>query len=128
MSLKIVVCAAGAMGAGIGARLVSRGAEVRTSLKGRGPGSAERARQAGMVAVEDDRALLDGADFVLSVVPPGVALAFAERMKPALAALARKPVFADCNAIAPETMKDLAARLAPTGAAIVDGGIVGPPP
>jgi 3-hydroxyisobutyrate dehydrogenase-like beta-hydroxyacid dehydrogenase len=128
MPLKIVVCAAGAMGAGIGARLVSRGAEVRTSLKGRGPGSAERAKQAGMIAVEDDRALLDGADFVLSVVPPGVALAFAERIKPVLAALPKKPVFADCNAVAPETMKDLAARLAPAGAPVVDGGIIGPPP
>ena len=87
MALKIVVCAAGAMGAGIGARLVSRGAEVRTSLEGRGPGSAERSKAAGMIAIGDDRALLDGADFVLSVVPPGVALAFAERLKPVLAAM-----------------------------------------
>ena len=51
-----------------------------------------------MIAVDDDRALLDGPDFVLSVVPPGVALAFAERLKPVLAAMPTKPVFADCNA------------------------------
>jgi putative dehydrogenase len=128
MGATIVVCAAGAMGAGIGARLVSRGATVRTSLQGRGRGSAERARQAGMIVVEDDRALLDGAEFVLSVVPPGVAVAFAERMAPVLAALPTKPVFADCNAIAPATMKEIERILAPTGAAVVDAGIVGPPP
>jgi putative dehydrogenase len=128
MGTTVVVCAAGAMGAGIGARLVSRDATVRTSLHGRGRGSAERARQAGMVAVEDDRALLDGADFVLSVVPPGVAVAFAERMAPVLTALPRKPVFADCNAVAPATMKEIERILAPTGAAVVDAGIVGPPP
>jgi 3-hydroxyisobutyrate dehydrogenase-like beta-hydroxyacid dehydrogenase len=128
MGATIVVCGAGAMGAGIGARLVSRGATVRTSLQGRGKGSAERARQAGMIAVEDDGALLDGAEFVLSVVPPGVAVAFAERMAPVLAALPTKPVFADCNAIAPATVKEIERILAPTGAAVVDAGIVGPPP
>jgi putative dehydrogenase len=128
MALTIVVIAAGEMGAGIGARLVARGASVRTSLKGRGGASAERARKAGMEPVESDRALLDGADIVLSIVPPGVAMAFAERMAPVLAELPRKPIFADCNAVAPETMHAIAAKIVPSGAPVADVGIIGPPP
>ena len=81
MADTIVVIAAGEMGAGIGKRLTERGARVLTSLKGRGGGSAARAKQAGMIDVEDDDALVAQADFILSVVPPGQALALAERLK-----------------------------------------------
>jgi putative dehydrogenase len=128
VALTVVVIAPGEMGAGIGARLATRGASVRTSLAGRGAASAERARRAGMAPVEDDAALLDGADIVLSIVPPAVALPLAERFAPVLSKLARKPVFADCNAIAPATMRRLAERLAPSGAPVGDIGIIGPPP
>jgi 3-hydroxyisobutyrate dehydrogenase-like beta-hydroxyacid dehydrogenase len=128
VALTIVVIAPGEMGAGIGARLVARGARVRTSLAGRGQASAERARRAGMSPVEDDGALLEGADVVLSIVPPAVALPLAERLAPVLAGMATKPVFADCNAVAPATMRRLAERLAPSGAPIADIGIIGPPP
>ncbi len=73
MTDTIVVIAAGEMGAGIGKRLTERGARVLTSLKGRGGGSAARAKQAGMIDVDNDDALVAEADFVLSVVPPGQA-------------------------------------------------------
>ena len=85
MTDTIVVIAAGEMGAGIGKRLTERGARVLTSLKGRGAGSAARAKQAGMIDVDDDDELVAQADFILSVVPPGQAVALAERLKPALA-------------------------------------------
>jgi 3-hydroxyisobutyrate dehydrogenase-like beta-hydroxyacid dehydrogenase len=126
--LTIVVVAPGEMGAGIGGRLVARGARVRTSLAGRGAASAERARKAGLEPIENDRALLEGADIVLSVVPPAAALPLAERFAPVLAGLAEKPVFADCNAIAPATMARIAGCLAASGAAVVDAAIIGAPP
>src|SRR5215813_4425843 len=75
MTDTIVVIAAGEMGAGIGKRLSERGAHVLTSLKGRGAGSAARAKDAGMTDIADDNELVANADFVLSVVPPGQALA-----------------------------------------------------
>ncbi len=81
MTDTIVVIAAGEMGAGIGKRLTERGARVLTSLKGRGGGSAARARDAGMTDIADDNELVADADFILSVVPPGQALALAERLK-----------------------------------------------
>lgn len=128
MALTIVVVAQGEMGASVGQRLHARGAMVKTSLKSRSEASRARAREAGMVPVEDDLTLVTGADFVLSIVPPGEAKAFAERMAPALAKLDRKPVFADCNALAPATVRDVAAAIEPSGCAFADIGILGAPP
>jgi L-threonate 2-dehydrogenase len=108
--------------------LHSRGATVRTSLKGRSDASRIRAREAGMVPVDDDFALVTGADFVLSIVPPGDAKAFAARMAPVLAQLDRKPIFADCNALAPATVREVAEAVAPSGCAFADMGILGAPP
>ncbi len=124
----IAVIAQGAMGAGVGRRLHEKGAEVRTLLSGRSAASAERARAAGMAAAADARALLDGADFFLAILPPGEALPLAERLAPTLKALARKPVYIDCNAVSPQTALRIAAAVAPSGAQFVDAGIIGGPP
>jgi len=128
MGVVIAVVAQGAMGAGVGARLHERGAEVRTLLAGRSTASAARARKAGMRPVADERALADGADFFLSILPPGEAESLARQMAPALTALAKKPVYVDCNAISPQTAQRVAAIIEPTGAKFVDGGIIGGPP
>lgn len=128
MAPIIVVIAAGEMGAAIGQRLRLRGAEVRTSLKGRSDATITRAKAAGLAAIDDDAALVASADFVLSVMPPGEAKNLAKRLAPVLSAQQRKPVFADCNAVAPETVRDIAAVVAPTGCVFADIGIVGGPP
>jgi putative dehydrogenase len=121
------VIAAGEMGSGIGKRLTERGARVLTSLRGRGPGSVERAREAGMVAV-DDAELAAQASVILSVVPPGQALGLAQRLKPALAKAAHNPLYIDCNAVAPVTAERIGAVLAGTDCQYIDGGIIGGPP
>jgi putative dehydrogenase len=128
MGPTVVVIAMGEMGSGIARRLRERGARIRTSLTGRSSASAARAQAAGAEPFDDDRALLDGADFMLSVVPPGTARELARRLAPALQAVARKPVYVDCNAIAPQTAREVAAILAPTGCPFADGGIIGGPP
>ena len=124
----IGVIAQGTMGSGVGRRLRESGAEVRTLLSGRSPASAERARAAGMIAAADERALLDGADFFLSILPPGEAEPLARRFAPTLAALDRKPVYLDCNAVSPQTAIRIGEIIAATGAHFVDAGIIGGPP
>lgn len=126
MAPVVAVIAAGAMGSGIGRRLHDNGARVLTSLEGRGAATAERARAAGMEAASD--ADIASADIILSIVPPAEAIALAERLAPALTASAHKPVFVDCNAIDTGTMEKVASIIAPTGAACVDGAIIGAPP
>jgi L-threonate 2-dehydrogenase len=128
MSIVTAIMAQGTMGAGVGKRLQESGAEVRTLLGGRSAESAARARDAGMRPMADENALLDGADFFLSILPPDQAENLAARLAPALAALARKPVYVDCNAISPQTAGRVAAIVEPTGAKFVDGGIIGGPP
>jgi 3-hydroxyisobutyrate dehydrogenase-like beta-hydroxyacid dehydrogenase len=78
------------------------------------------------VAGDDD--LIAQSDFILSVVPPGQAVALAERFQAPLTRAARKPIYVDCNAIAPKTAERIGALLATTGARYIDGGIIGGPP
>jgi 3-hydroxyisobutyrate dehydrogenase-like beta-hydroxyacid dehydrogenase len=114
------------MGAAVGRRLTDSGLKVLTSLDGRSPETAERAKAAGMIAAPDDE--IAACDFILSILPPGDALLLAERFVPALTKSNAKPVYVDCNAINPKTVERVAAAIAPSGAPFVDAGIIGPPP
>jgi L-threonate 2-dehydrogenase len=126
MSLVVAVVAPGAMGAAVGGRLMEHGAEVRTSLAGRSQASATRAARFGLHPAGD--AALAEADLFLSIVPPGEALPLAQHMASVLRAAPRKPVYVDCNAVSPETVRRIAAVIAETGCPFVDVGIIGGPP
>ena len=126
MTLTVAIIAPGNMGAGIGQRLTENKVAVLTSLAGRSDASAKRAREAGMHPV-DERALTE-VDFLLSIVPPGDALALATRLAPVLTAANKKPVYVECNAVSPPTMQKIADTIATTGCAFVGAGIIGPPP
>jgi L-threonate 2-dehydrogenase len=128
MTDTIAIIAAGEMGAAVGRRLHERGANVLTSLRGRTGASAMRAERAGMKPIDSDDALIAQTDFFLSIVPPGDALALATRLKPALARAARKPIYVDLNAVAPETAVTIGDVVTASGAHYVDGGIIGGPP
>src|SRR5579864_5039511 len=128
MGIVVAVVAQGSMGAGVGRRLQESGAEVRTLLSGRSTKSAERARAAGMIPAADERALLEGADFFLAILPPSEVENLARRVAPVLSALPKKPIYVDCNAVSPQTASRVAAIIEPTGAKFVDGGIIGGPP
>jgi L-threonate 2-dehydrogenase len=126
MTPTVSIIAPGNMGAGIGRRLNENGVTVLTSLAGRSEESVKRAREAGM-QVAEDRALAE-ADFLMSVIPPGEALALAQRLAPVLAAANRKPIYVECNAVSPATMLKIADVVAATGCRFVGAGIIGPPP
>jgi 3-hydroxyisobutyrate dehydrogenase-like beta-hydroxyacid dehydrogenase len=126
MSVDIAIVAPGMMGSGVARRLVDGGARVTTCLDGRSDATVERARAAGMIAVGRD-ALAD-ADFVLSILPPGDAVALSRTLAPSLGASPRKPVFVDCNAVSPATMGEIAAIVTAAGGRVVDAGIIGAPP
>jgi len=126
MTPIVAIVAPGNMGAGVGARLTENKVTVLTSLAGRSTDSEKRARAAGMQPVAD--AQLTEADFLLSIVPPGEALALAKRLAPVLTAANKKPVYVECNAVSPRTMLDIADVVAATGCSFVGAGIIGPPP
>lgn len=128
MSPVVAIVAPGNMGAAVGRRLTENGVRVLTTLAGRGAASVARAVGAGMTDVALDR--LVEAEIVLSILPPAQALSFAEQMAPLLLAAERKPVFVDCNAVSPETVRRVGAVVAATGAgaSFVDASIIGLPP
>jgi 3-hydroxyisobutyrate dehydrogenase-like beta-hydroxyacid dehydrogenase len=126
MNPVVAVVAPGMMGAAVGKRLVDHGVKVLTSLKGRSAETKARAAAAGMISAGDEE--IAATDFILSILPPGDAIALAQRFAPALTASNSKPVFVDCNAVSPPTVERIAAAIAPTGSPFVDAGIIGPPP
>ena len=126
MTPVVAVIAPGMMGAAVGKRLVDNGLKVLTSLKGRSAETAARAKSAGMQAASDEE--IAATDFILSILPPGDAVALAQRFAPTLTAGNAKPIYVDCNAINPKTVERLVAALAPTGTPYVDVGIIGGPP
>jgi L-threonate 2-dehydrogenase len=126
MNPVVAVIAPGMMGAGVGKRLADNGLKVLTSLKGRSAETVARAKAAGMAAASDEE--IAASDFILSILPPGDALALAERFAPALKASNAKPVYVDCNAINPATVERVAAAIAPTDCPFCDAGIIGSPP
>jgi L-threonate 2-dehydrogenase len=123
---RIALLSPGAMGSAVGARLVGHGLRVITSLDGRSPASVQRAAAAGMAAAPE--AELAGAALILSIVPPGDAEAVVRRLLPHLAAVERKPIFVDANALSPATKRSMAALIESAGCRMVDGSIIGPPP
>jgi 3-hydroxyisobutyrate dehydrogenase-like beta-hydroxyacid dehydrogenase len=115
---RIALLHPGAMGAEVGAALVAVAHEVVWLPAGRSAATRERAEAAGLWAVDD----LSGCDVVLSVVPPGAAVATAS----GIAGVGGLVV--DANAISPATAGEVAGIVAAGGATFVDGGIIGPPP
>jgi putative dehydrogenase len=126
MAPVVAVIAPGMMGAAVGKRLVDNGVKVLTSLQGRSQETASRAKAAGMSVAGDEE--IAGTDFILSILPPGDAVALAARFQAALKASNSKPVYVDCNAINPKTVDRVAAVIAPTDCPFVDSGIIGSPP
>lgn len=124
----IVVIGAGQMGAAVGRRMREAGARVLTTLTGRSAASVNRVKEAGLEAVDDDDRLVAEASVVLSIVPPSQATHVAERFRAPIERSANKPIFAECNAVAPATVRRIAALLAPSGCPFVDAGIIGGPP
>jgi L-threonate 2-dehydrogenase len=125
---RIGLIGAGEMGSGIGGRLASRGVDVRTTLAGRSAASAERVQRAGIGTVEDLTAIARTCALVLSIVPPDQAVGVAEAFAAAYVAGATPAVFVDCNAVAPQTVDEIAAVLEAAGIHFVDAGIIGGPP
>src|SRR5215813_3956153 len=128
MAETVAVIAMGEMGSGVARRLHERGATVITSLAGRSAASAARAQKAGAIPVATDEELTAQADFILSIVPPGDAVALAERLAPSIRKAGRNIIYVDCNAVSPQTAERIGGALKDTGCVYVDAGIIGPPP
>ena len=126
--LRIGLIGAGEMGSGVGGWLAAHGVDVRTTLYGRSAASAERIGRAGIGVVDDLAAVARSCALVLSIVPPDQALGVAESFAAAYAGGAEPPLYVDCNAVAPETVRKIGDVITAAGVRFVDAGIIGGPP
>lgn len=128
MASTVGVVSAGDMGAAIGAALAASGLDAATSLEGRSALTRTRAAEAGMRDAGGLTALVEQSDLLLSVLPPADAVSVAEEVADAMARTGARPVFAECNAVAPRTAERAATLIGDAGALVIDAGIIGPPP
>jgi len=124
----IAVISAGDMGHAVGGALREGGYDVVTLLEGRSPLTQERAKRVGLRSLPDLDAVVASCDLFLSILPPALAPELADKVAAAIKHSGNKPLYADMNAIAPETVKGIAKTIEATGAGFVDGGIIGNPP
>ncbi len=116
------------MGSALGAALARSGQSVLATLDGRSKRTRELAGQAPFTLLPDLVELVAASDVVLSVVPPGEAVATASAIASAAARAGRRPLVADLNATSPATLGTAAAALREAGIDLVDGSISGSPP
>jgi 3-hydroxyisobutyrate dehydrogenase-like beta-hydroxyacid dehydrogenase len=125
---NIGIMSPGDMGSAIGNVLSKSGLRVMTALEGRSDLTRLRAQEAGMADQGTIDRLLAESDIVLSVLVPSRALAMAELVAQSISRTGHRPAYADLNAIAPQTVKEIDRIMKGVGVTFIDGGIIGSPP
>ena len=125
---KVGFMTPGDMGQAVAMQIKSRGFTVCTALEKRSERSRKLARDAGLTDLGSISRLVNECDVVLSVMNPGAATDFAREATNAMRESGRRILFADCNAIAPDTTHEIARMVESAGGRYVDGAIIGPPP
>ena len=129
MPLKTVgILSPGDMGHTVGRVLGTQGLRVITCLEGRSKRTRSLAESANIANVRTYQELVSESDIILSILVPAEARGVAENVAGALAETATELVYADCNAISPQTVRQIGETI--TGAVVhfVDASIIGPPP
>jgi len=125
---KVGLMTPGDMGQAVAMQIKARGFNVCSALNGRSDRSRALAREAGLTDIGTVARLVAECDVVLSVMNPGAALDFAREAADALRASGRHTLIVDCNAIAPDTVHEIARLVEGAGGRFLDGGIIGSPP
>ena len=129
MELRTVgILSPGEMGHAVGRAFREHGLNVVTCLKGRSDRTRELASSAGIRDLSSTEDLVTGCDLVLSIVDPGAAREVVASVESALAATGAGTYFAECNAVSPQTTKEMEAIISGAGGRYIDASIIGPPP
>ena len=115
----------GDMGHATGRVLAQHGYDVITCLGGRSVRTKALAQTAGLRDVGSLEAAVETASLILSILPPASALGQAGDVARAMTETGAKPVYVDCNAISPETVRKIADVIEDAGAPFIDAGIIG---
>jgi len=118
----------GDMGHSVGQVLGAHGLRVIACLQGRSERTRALAVEAQIEAVPTYPALVQEADLILSILVPAQAMQAATVVAQAISETGAEVVYADCNAIAPQTVRQIGTVITKAGRRFVDASIVGGPP
>ena len=127
-AVTVAVLMPGDMGHAVGRALKAADHKVITCLAGRSAHTKALAAKAGLADVGQLAATVAEADLVLSILPPAAALTLARDVAAAMTKTGAFPVYVDCNAVSPETAREIGAAIAAAGAPFIDAGIIGSAP
>ena len=113
----------GAMGASVGAAASGNGHAVLWASQGRSAATQERARRGELQDVATVPEVLASSEIVLSICPPHAT----EDVASEVAECGFAGLYVDCNAVSPERSRGIQRIVEKSGAAYVDGGIIGGP-
>jgi 3-hydroxyisobutyrate dehydrogenase-like beta-hydroxyacid dehydrogenase len=125
---NVGIMSPGDMGQAVAIELKANGFKVCTALEGRTDRTQALAREAGLTDVGSVGQLVAQSDVVLSIMDPGSAVEFARLAAEGLRARGGNTLIVDCNAIAPDTVRQIAGVIQQAGGRFLDAGIIGPPP
>lgn len=128
MPNTIGILSPGDMGHTVGDVLRQNGLRVITCLEGRSQRTCELAQKAGIVDVLTYPQLVNESDLILSIMVPAQAMNAVAAVAEALQQTDTTLTYADCNAIAPQTVRKLGEVITSAGGVFVDVSIIGPPP
>ncbi len=129
MSVETVaILSPGDMGHAVGRVLKEHALRVTSCLEGRSRRTRELASRAGIEAVPSLEGLLEESDLVLSIVPPSEAFKLAQKVANVLQTTGANTYFADCNAVSPQTAKEIGGIINGSGGRFIDASIIGSPP
>ena len=128
MPNTIGILSPGDMGHTVGDVLRQNGLRVITCLKDRSQRTRELAEKVGIEDVPTYPQFVTEADLILSIMVPAQAKSAAAAVAEALQQVDTPLTYADCNAIAPQTVRELGDIITAAGGTFVDASIIGPPP
>ena len=124
----IAILSPGSMGSAVGKVLRESGYDVVTNLDGRSERTRALAEEAGFRAVSGIDSIVEEADLVMSILVPSEAISVAREAAAAMKHTGASPAYADCNAVSPDTARELGKIIEAAGGRFIDAGIIGGPP
>ncbi|MCB0189122.1 MAG: NAD(P)-dependent oxidoreductase, partial [Caldilineaceae bacterium] len=124
----VAIYSPGDMGNAVGKMLRNHGLRVIAALDARSERTRGLAANAGIEDVGNDETLVREADIILAILVPAQATAAATTIAAAIQKTGSAVLYADCNAIAPETTNGIEQIITSAGGHFVDASIIGGPP
>ena len=124
----VAILSPGDMGHAVGQRLREYELDVITCLAGRSQRTRDLADAAGIRDVATMEELVERSDLVMSMTVSAAVPEVCQQVADALTATGSDTLFAECNAVSPQLVRELEPIITQAGGRFVDASIIGGPP